>query len=107
VAATSGGPGELIRYAVIGGVREAAVTEPLAGRVRSRAAFTVHVLATAGDFSVAVDGETICRWSDSRLPAGGVGFLADGEDRARLYWVRLSSPPSRPPVAAPEAQIGV
>lgn len=108
LAATSdGGSGELLRYAVIGGVREPAVSEPLAGRVRSRAAFTVQLLANGGDFSVAVDGETICRWSDSRLPAGGVGFQADGEDRARLYWVRLSSPPSRPPAAAPETRIGV
>jgi hypothetical protein len=67
----------------------------------------VQLLAAAGDFAVAVDGDTICRWSDSRLPSGGIGFLADGEDRARLYWVRLSSPASRPNVAAPETRIGV
>jgi hypothetical protein len=26
---------------------------------------------------------------DDRLPEGGVGFFSDGDDRARLYWVKV------------------
>ena len=29
-------------------------------------------------------------WSDDRLREGGVGFFSDGEDRARLYWVKVT-----------------
>jgi hypothetical protein len=102
-----GSSAELIRYAVVDGVRGPAFTKALVGRVRSRAAFTVQMTLDANEFHVAIDGETIDHWTDDRLPAGGIGFLADGEDRARLYWVRLCSPPNRSVAVAQETSIGV
>ena len=30
---------------------------------------------------------------NNRLPEGGVGFFSDGEDRARLYWVKVTPYP--------------
>jgi hypothetical protein len=38
-----------------------------------------------------VDGKTIDTWNDDRFPMGGIGFTGAPDDRARLYWVRLSS----------------
>ena len=42
-------------------------------------------------FTVKVDGNSIDSWDDDRFPMGGVGFIGAPDDRARLYWVRLSS----------------
>jgi hypothetical protein len=38
-----------------------------------------------------VDGHNIDAWTDNRLPMGGIGFSGTADDRARLYWVRLTS----------------
>jgi hypothetical protein len=38
-----------------------------------------------------VDGKNIDTWDDDRFPMGGIGFIGAPDDRARLYWVRLSS----------------
>ena len=37
-----------------------------------------------------LDGQPIDSWTDSRLPVGGIGFIGATDDRARIYWVRLS-----------------
>ncbi len=81
---------ELTRYAVLGGVAEEPVTVPLRVAVRSKAAFRVLTTAAADSFTVAVEGEVVDRWSDGRLGTGGIGFEAEQDDRARLYWVKLT-----------------
>jgi len=40
---------------------------------------------------VSVDGRPVASWTDGRLSSGGVGFRGAADDRARLYWVRVSS----------------
>jgi hypothetical protein len=52
---------------------------------------TVSTRVEGDSFTVSVDGKTIESWDDDRFPMGGVGFQGAPEDRARLYWVRLSS----------------
>ena len=42
-------------------------------------------------FSINVDGKTIDAWDDDRFATGGIGFIGAPDDRARLYWVRLTS----------------
>jgi hypothetical protein len=46
---------------------------------------------TGSEFRLSLDGNEVERWNDARIPSGGVGFFSDGEDRARLYWVRMAS----------------
>jgi len=98
IAMVESGRYELRRCAVIGGVAETAATSPLPGVLRPGAAFTVKTRATQNDFTIWLDGELAARWTDGRLPTGGIGFVASRDDRARVYWVRLS------PVDGPNSQ---
>lgn len=82
---------ELTRSAIVGGVEETPVTVALNIKIRSKASFRVLLSASGAEFTLSVEGQAVDSWSDSRLPTGGIGFLADHDDRARLYWVRLSS----------------
>jgi hypothetical protein len=90
IAMVESGRYELRRCAVIGGIEEPAAAAPLPGVLRPGAAFTVKTRATQNDFTIWLDGELAARWTDGRLPTGGIGFTAPRDDRARVYWVRLS-----------------
>jgi hypothetical protein len=72
-------------------ITAASVTLPVPIEVRSKASFRVQVGVAGTEFTTAVEGQTIDRWSDARLETGGIGFLAEPDDRSRLYWVKLSS----------------
>ena len=58
---------------------------------KPRSAMTVSTHASGDSFTVSVDGKSIDTWDDDRFPMGGIGFIGAPDDRARLYWVRLSS----------------
>ena len=90
IAMVESGRYELRRCAVIGGIEEAAVASPLPGVIRPGSAFTVKTRASQNDFTIWLDGELAAKWKDGRLPTGGIGFMAPRNDRARVYWVRLS-----------------
>ncbi|HJT90282.1 MAG TPA: hypothetical protein VJ732_20565 [Bryobacteraceae bacterium] len=92
IALAESGKYELRRCAVIGGVEETAVVVPLGGILRSGSAFTVKARARRNDFMITLDGEVVARWTDGRLPTGGIGLMAPRGDRARVYWLRLSHP---------------
>ncbi len=81
---------EFSRWAVIGGKAEQAVSSPVAAASKTRTALAVRTSVKGNTFSVFVDGQAVDQWNDSRLPAGGVGFGDAPDDRARLYWVRVS-----------------
>ncbi len=83
---------ELVRGAVLNGVAEPPITAPLELALRAKASFRVQMAVAGGTFTVGVEGQEVARWSDSRLRAGGIGFLAEKDDRARLYWVKVASP---------------
>jgi hypothetical protein len=91
VTAVPGGELEFSRSVVIEGVAEPEVT--VAARIahKAKSALRVHTHVDGERYTVAVDGKTIATWTETRLPMGGVGFVGAPEDRARLYWVRLSS----------------
>ena len=86
---------ELRRCTVTAGVAEPPVSEPLAGVIRGKSTFTVQMSVCGKGFAMFVDGKEVIRWTDARLATGGIGFLAEGGDRARLYWVKLESPGRR------------
>jgi hypothetical protein len=91
VTAVPGGELEFSRCAVLGGAAQApiAAAQRLPGKPRS--AITVSTRVCGDSFTVSVDGKTIDAWNDDRFPLGGIGFEGAPDDRARLYWVRLSS----------------
>ena len=91
LTAVGGGELEFSRCAVISGVAQTPViaAQRLPGKPRSAMTVSTHV---SGDsFTVSVDGKNIDAWDDDRFPMGGIGFIGAPDDRARLYWVRLSS----------------
>jgi hypothetical protein len=67
------------------------VTTPVRQAGSPKAAVTILTRVRGNDFTVSMDGETIEHWSDSRLAIGGVGFMGGPDQRARLYWMRLTS----------------
>ena len=91
LTAVGGGELEFSRRAVVGGVAQEPVisTQRLPGKTRT--AMTVGTRVDGDTFTVSVDGNSIDSWDDDRFPMGGVGFIGAPDDRARLYWVRLSS----------------
>jgi hypothetical protein len=91
VTAVPGGELEFSRCAVLAGVAQApiAAAQRLPGKPRS--AMTVSTRVRGDSFTVSVDGTTIDAWNDDRFPMGGIGFEGAPDDRARLYWVKLSS----------------
>jgi hypothetical protein len=67
------------------------VTTPVRQAGSPKAAVTIHTHVRGNDFTVSMDGEIIERWSDNRLAVGGVGFMGGPDQRARLYWMRLTT----------------
>jgi hypothetical protein len=84
------GEHEIRRSVVIGGVEEGATVVSVTGLPAKQSALTVKVRARRSDFSILVEGQTITRWTDGRLPTGGAGFTAGRGERARIYCVRLT-----------------
>jgi hypothetical protein len=82
---------ELRHWALINGVTEPSEVRPVKTMPKRKSAITVHTSASGDRFAVSVDGELVDSWTDNRLPVGGIGFIGTPDDRARLYWVRLSS----------------
>jgi hypothetical protein len=81
------------RTAVIGGVAEPAVSKPVTVSSNARTALAVRTVVKGKDFAVFLEGQAVDKWSDDRLPLGGVGFGSSPDDRARLYWMRLTYSP--------------
>ncbi len=82
---------EFTRAAMIHGREEPAVTSSVRVPGKPRSAMTVRMQVSGDTFTVTMDGTTVDQWTDDRLSIGGIGFQGAPQDRARLYWVRLSS----------------
>lgn len=93
LAVAPGGGYEFRRYAVIGGKPEPATVRPVPAAspaATGKSAVTVRTRVTGNEFTVSLDGQVIDTWTDARLPAGGIGFVGAPEERARLYWVKVT-----------------
>jgi hypothetical protein len=90
ITSTAAGGYEFGRGTVIGGVSEITATTPILILLNRKNAITIRLRAVGNDFSVSLDGQVIDTWTDNRLPMGGIGFVGAPDDRARIYWVRLS-----------------
>jgi hypothetical protein len=81
---------EFTRAAVIAGQSEPTVTSPVRIPGKPRSAMTLRMQVAGSTFTATMDGKVIDQWNDDRLSVGGIGFKGEPDDRARLYWVRLS-----------------
>ncbi|HJZ97863.1 MAG TPA: hypothetical protein VKE70_15235, partial [Candidatus Solibacter sp.] len=82
---------EFSRTFVRGGNAEDTVVSSTRVPGKKRSTITIRTVVTGHDFAVTVDGNIVAEWAERRLPSGGVGFMGSAEDRARLYWVKVSS----------------
>jgi hypothetical protein len=93
LALAPGGGYEFRRLAVLGGVAEEATVRsvpPASPASTGKTAVTVRTRVSGNEFTVLLDGQTIDAWTDARLIEGGVGFVSAPEERARLYWVKVT-----------------
>ena len=91
LTAIPGGELEFSRAVVRNNVAEPVATAPLRIPGKPRAAMTVRTRVFGDSFTVTVDGKEMDSWQEDRLYCGGIGFMGAPDDRARLYWVRISS----------------
>jgi hypothetical protein len=86
-----GGGYELRRCAVMAGAaQDATVRSAPAPATSGKTAVTVRTRVMGSEFAVSVDGQAIDTWTDTRLAAGGIGFVGAPEERTRLYWVKVT-----------------
>jgi hypothetical protein len=78
------------RGCVMGDAREFADPITLQMPLNRKNAVTIKLHAVGTEFSVSLDGQVIDTWSDNLLSTGGIGFVGAPDDRARIYWVRLT-----------------
>jgi hypothetical protein len=58
--------------------------------MRTETPYRILVRVRGEGFATFVEGQMVDHWTDSRLKAGSVGFGASKDDRAYLYWVKIS-----------------
>jgi hypothetical protein len=96
IAVAPGGGFTFSRASVAGGVRSPAVTLPIhppsaaTPSPGGKTALTVRMRLRGSEFTLYLDGRAVDTWTDARFPVGGIGFVGTPDDRARLYWVRLT-----------------
>jgi hypothetical protein len=91
LTAVEGNQLEFSRTFVKGGATENTMVAATRVPGKKRTAVTIRTTVSGSSFAVTVDGAAVDTWTEKRLPSGGVGFMGTPEDRARLYWVKVSS----------------
>jgi hypothetical protein len=81
---------QLARFAVLAGEREEESRAPLPITVAQNASCRVKMSVQGSEFKLYINDKPAFAWEDSRLPEGGVGFFSEADDRARLYWVKVT-----------------
>ena len=82
---------EFSRITVLDGTAQEAEVSSMRIPGKKRSAVTIRTSVSGSSIAVSVDGNEIDTWTEERLPSGGVGFVGAPDDRARLYWVKVSS----------------
>ena len=97
---------EFSRTFVKGGNAESPVVSDMHVPGKKRSTITIRTSVSGNNFRVSVDNNVIDEWSERRLASGGVGFMGSAEDRARLYWVKVSSSAAVPLAPGPVVSEG-
>jgi hypothetical protein len=107
----SSGAAHLARFSLIGGECEQPAISPLDLPLGKSSSCRIKLSVSGNQFNLFVNDKPAFDWMDDRLPEGGVGFFSDGEDRARLYWVKVTpyvaaqAEEAYPPMAPLRAEI--
>jgi hypothetical protein len=84
------GTAQLLRSTVLAGERETVDALPVGTAVARNSSCRVKMSVSGNEFRLLINDKPVFEWEDDRLPEGGVGFFSDGDDRARLYWVKVT-----------------
>jgi hypothetical protein len=93
LAVTEPGPRPLValvRYAVVDGKRESHGETPLQVMMHNNRPYRVSVDVKGNRFLTSIEGQVVDSWSDDRLKSGGVGLFAEGSEKARVYWLKVT-----------------
>jgi hypothetical protein len=80
----------MVHYNVIDGKAGHKMQTPLNVMVHNRTPIQVAVNVKGNRFITSIDGEEVDSYSDDALASGGVGFFSEANEKARLYWVKVS-----------------
>jgi hypothetical protein len=81
----------LFRYAVVDGRPGAAVRIPLRVTFHNGTPYRFRSDVTGRKFATYVEDELTDFFTDDKLAKGGVGFFSDKDEKANLYWVRVTN----------------
>jgi len=81
----------LLRYTVIDGRPGAAVSYPVRVTFHNGTPYRFRSEVTGRKFATYVEDELIDFFTDEKLAKGGVGFFSDKDERANLYWVKVTN----------------
>jgi len=81
---------QLVCFTVLAGEQETMPAAPLQAAVAQNATCRIRMSIAESEFKLFVNDKPAFQWSDDRMPEGGVGFFSEADDRARLYWVKVT-----------------
>lgn len=81
----------MVRYPVVGGKKGRRVEIPVPWHVDMGTPYRVAVDVSGTRFTASIEGQEVDSWTDDTLASGGVGFFNEAGEKARLYWMKLSS----------------
>src|SRR6185437_5002093 len=80
----------ITRYAVIQGKAQNRVDTAIKMNARADMLYRVRLDVHDDTFGLAVQGEIVDSWTESRLPRGGVGFFTSKGEKSRIRWVQVT-----------------
>jgi len=80
----------LVRYVVIAGREEERVQIPIQMVIRNNVPQRVRVEVKADGFTTSINRQVVDFWRDDRLKAGGAGLFSEKDERAQIYWIKVS-----------------
>ncbi|HWQ55702.1 MAG TPA: hypothetical protein VN442_18590 [Bryobacteraceae bacterium] len=81
----------LVRYAVMGGRHRESVSVPVRVTLQKDTPYHVVMDVNGRNYSASIDGQQVDTWTDDTHTSGGIALFSDAGDRARLYWVKVTS----------------
>ncbi len=81
----------LVHFTVTNGKPGPRISVPIPFQVRNDTIYQVQMEVKNNQFATRVNGRLVDFWSDNQFRKGGVGFLSDPGELARVRWLRVSN----------------